>query len=119
MMARDVFSLLHFPMMFGVIAYATSLEAAAANPVEPIPLAGRLALALGLALFVGGMAVAIWRATRRFMQTRVILTIATAIAIVGVTGVPAVVTLGIALIGIIAVAVLEQRSSSPIVHELP
>ena len=48
MMARDVFSLIHFPMMCGVIAYAASVEVAVAHPDQPLPLAARVALAVGL-----------------------------------------------------------------------
>jgi len=113
MMARDVFSLIHFPMMCGVIAYAASVEAAVAHPDEPLSLAARVALAAGLVLFVGGMAVAIWRATRRLLLPRVILAAVTAIAIVAVTGVASLLTLVIALAGIVAIAALEQRTGSP------
>jgi low temperature requirement protein LtrA len=113
MMARDIFSLIHFPMMCGVIAYAASVEAAVAHPDEPLPFAARIALAIGLALFVGGMAAAIWRATRRLLVPRVILSAVTAIAIVAVTGVASLLTLAIALVGIVAIAALEQRTGSP------
>ena len=118
MMARDVYSMLHFPMLFGVIAYAAIVEAALANPVEPLSLARRIALAVGLVLFVGGMAAAVWRATGSPMWARVILIITTAIAIVAISGVSASVTLGIALAGILAILLQEQRSGSPIVDEL-
>jgi low temperature requirement protein LtrA len=112
MLARDVFSLIHFPMMIGVIAYAASIESAVAHPDQPLSLAARLALAAGLVLFVGGMAAAIWRATRRLLLPRVILTAVTAIAIVVVTGVSSLLTLAVALVGIVAIAALEQRTGS-------
>ena len=118
MMARDVYSMLHFPMLFGVIAYAAIVEAAVANPVEPLSPAESIALALGLVLFVGGMAAAVWRATRSPMWGRVILIVATALAIVAISGVSASVTLGVALTGILAILLLEQRAGSPIVDEL-
>ena len=118
-MARDVYSMLHFPMLFGVIAYAALVETAVAHPVGPLALAGRIALALGLVLFVDGMAVAVWRATGSLMRARVILIIATAITIVAIAGVSAAVTLGIALTGIIVILVLEQRTGSSIVVEHP
>ena len=109
MMARDVFSLIHFPMMCGIIAYAASVEVAVAHPDQPLPLAARLALAVGLALFVGGMAAAVWRATRRLLLARVVLTAITAIAVVAVAGVSPLLTFAMALMGIVAIAVLEQR----------
>jgi low temperature requirement protein LtrA len=113
-MARDVFSLIHFPMMCGVIAYAASVETAVAHLGEPLSLVGRLALAVGLVLFVGGMAVAVWRATRRLLLLRLILTGLTALAIVAVIGVASTVTLAIALAGIVAIAALEGRTGGPV-----
>jgi low temperature requirement protein LtrA len=112
MMARDVFSLIHFPMMCGVVAYAVSVQAAVAHPGEPLPLAARIALASGLVLFVGGMAVAVWRATRRLLVPRMILSTVTALSIVVVTGVSSLLTLAFALVGIVAIAGLEQRTGS-------
>jgi len=119
MMARDVYSMLHFPMLFGVIAYAAIVEAAVANPVEPLSSVESVALALGLVLFVGGMAVAVWRATGGRMWARVILIVTTAIAIVAISGVSVSVTLGIALTGLLAILVLEQRTGSLILAERP
>jgi hypothetical protein len=113
-MARDVFSLIHFPMMCGVIAYAASIEETVAHLDEPISFVGRVALAVGLALFVGGMAVAIWRATRRILRPRLILTAVTAIMIVAVAGVSALFTLGIAFVGIVLIVTVEQWRGRPI-----
>lgn len=116
MMARDVFSLLHFPMLCGVIAYAVAVEEAVVHPAEPLPFEGRIALAAGLVLFVGGMAVAMWRATRHLLWSRLILVMVTAIIVVGVAGVPPLLTLAIAFAGIIIIVVMEQRVSSPVVE---
>jgi low temperature requirement protein LtrA len=109
MMARDVFSLIHFPMLCGVIAYAVAVEEALAHPGDPLPLAGRIALAVGLALFVGGMAVAIWRATRHLLLFRVVLIVGTAIAVAAVAGVAVLYTLAIAFVGIAIIIVAEHR----------
>lgn len=113
-LARDAFSLLHFPMICGVIAYAVAVEEALAHPDEPLSLVVRLALAVGLLLFIGGMAVAIWRATGRLLWPRLVLVVATAGGIVAVHARP-LVSLAIALIGTVTVAVLEQRADSPVV----
>jgi low temperature requirement protein LtrA len=107
-MARDVFSFLHFPMLCGVIAYAFVVEEIVAHPGEPLPFAGRVALAAGLVLFVGGMAIAIWRATRRLPVPRIILTAGTAIAVVAVSGINGLYSLVIVFAGIVAIVVVEQ-----------
>ena len=112
-LARDVFTLLHFPMLCGVIAYAFAVEEATAHPGEPLPLEVRLALAFGLVLFVGGLGVAVWRATRRVLLPRVVLTIVTTLAVVGLVDVAPWVTLLISLLGITLIALLEQFGDGP------
>lgn len=111
-MARDVFSLAHFPMLCGVIAYAVAIEEAVAHPDEPLLFVGRVALAVGLVLFIGGMSAAIWRATRRLLLSRIILTAVTAIAIIGVPGVTPLITLAIACVGVVVIVALEQKVGS-------
>jgi low temperature requirement protein LtrA len=112
-MARDAFSLLHFPMLCGIIAYAAAIEEALAHPAEPLPLAARVALAAGIALFVGGMALVVWRATRRLMRPRAAIISATAIVVVALAGIPPAFTLGTAFVGVAAIAAWEQ---SPRLH---
>ena len=107
--ARDVFSLIHFVVLCGVIAFAFVIEEAVAHPDDPLPFVGRLALAIGLALFVGGMALAMWRAAAKILVARVVLTLATAAAIIFVVGVSPLVTLGIAFVGVVLIVALEQQ----------
>ena len=114
MLARDAFSLLHFPMVGGIIAFATATEAMAAHPSEPLAFGGRLALAAGLLLFVGGLAVSMWRATCGRLLPRVALTVITAAAVMAVESVPPIVTLAIAFAGVAAVAAVEQRAIGPV-----
>jgi len=107
MMGRDVFSLAHFPMLFGVIAYAVAVEEAVLHPNDPLSVGGRLALAAGLVLFVGGMAGAIWRATSLILISRIAVIGVTGIAILGLAGVDPIVTLAIAFGGVVVIGVLE------------
>lgn len=108
-MARDVFSLLHFPMLCGIIAYAYVVEETVAHPADPLTIEGRLALAAGLFLFVGGMGIAIRRATGIFLWLRLGLITVTAIVVMVVTGVPGLFSLAIAFIGLLIIIALEQR----------
>ena len=108
-MARDVFSLIHFPMLCGIIAYAFAVEEIAAHPGQPLPLEARVAVAVGLVLFVGGMAVAIRRATGYLLLPRIILTVGTAIAVVAVSEASGLLNMAIAFAGILAIAIVEQR----------
>lgn len=106
-LARDVFSLLHFPMLCGVIAYAFVIEEVVAHPGEPLTFEGRLALALGLTLFVGGAAIAMRRATRQPMLPRVLLLIGTVAAVIALVVTPWL-SLTIAFAGVALIALLEQ-----------
>ena len=62
-LGRDAFSLLHFPVIGGVIGIAVGFEEMVLHPGRPLETAGMVALALGLALFVAGGA-AVWGAGR-------------------------------------------------------
>lgn len=115
LMARDVYSLLHFVMLLGVIAYAYAVEIALAHPGEPLSFDGRIALAAGLVLFVGGMAVAIWRATRKVLVARIVVILGTAVTILAFAGVSGSMTLAVALAGVLLIAVIEQRSQRLVV----
>ncbi len=112
-MGRDAFSLLHFGMALGVIAFAVAVEKAILHPAEALSFAGRLALALGVALFTGGMGLALWRATKKLWRPRMLVAIATATIIVSVSGLPPAVSLAIAFVGVVAIAVVEHRIHVP------
>ena len=107
--ARDAYTLLHFPMMCGIVAYAIAIEEAIAHPLEPLPLTGRLALALGLLLFVGGMALAVRRATGQLLVVRLAL-IAVAAVLIAALPVAPLITLSVALVGVVAIDVIEHWS---------
>ena len=70
-MARDVYSLLHYPMLFGVVLYAVAGEEAVAHPTEALTPGGRAALALALALYLLGQVAATYRASRRLLVDRI------------------------------------------------
>jgi len=113
-MARDVFSLAHFPMLCGVVAFAVALEEAIAHPGDPLPDAGRYALATGILLFVGGTALAMWRATCGKPVSRVAIIVLTSVAILGLGGIPAYAALAVALAGVAVIAALDERRANRI-----
>ena len=109
-LARDSFTLLHFPMILGVIAFAVAVEEVVLHPTEPLLFEGRLALALGVVLFTGGMALSMWRATGQLPLVRVLVALATGISATGVAGVPPALSLAIAFVGVATIAVTEHRT---------
>ncbi|OLS28852.1 MAG: hypothetical protein HeimC2_04530 [Candidatus Heimdallarchaeota archaeon LC_2] len=76
-MTRDAFSLAHFPMVAGIIGFALAIEEAIAHPEKSLSTDGTLALAFGLALFIGGTVLAVWRATGKILYQRIIFVILT------------------------------------------
>jgi low temperature requirement protein LtrA len=112
-MARDAFSLIHFPMLCGVIAYGAGVSHAISQPSGPLSLVWRGTVALGVLLFVGGMALAIRRATGHLLVARSVLMLVTAFAILAAE-VPPLYTLAIAFAGVTAACVLEQRMRLPL-----
>jgi low temperature requirement protein LtrA len=108
-MARDAFSFAHFPMLCGVIAYAVAIEGAIGHPADALATPQRISLAAGLLLFVGGLAVALGRASCTVRTSRVVVAVVTAAAVYFFADVPAAVSLGIAFAGVATVALLEER----------
>lgn len=106
--AVDSYSFMHFLMLAGIIAYAAAIEQAISHPTEPLPPAETVAFALGMIFFVSGMVAAQWRADGTLPLPKLILNIVTGIAIVAAMGVNVILTLGIALVGIVAIGVLEK-----------
>ena len=109
-LARDVYSLLHFPVICGIVAFAVALEVALAHPEEPLPTGARAALAAGVLLFIGGMALALWRAVGHLPRTRVGIALGTAGVVLAVPGLPTAVSLALAAAGAATVGYIEQRS---------
>lgn len=55
--ARDAYSLRHFPIVGGIIGFAVAVEEAVAHPGEPLSMPMAISLAAGVVLFVVGTAV--------------------------------------------------------------
>ena len=109
-MARDVFSLIHFPLILGIVAYAAALEEALAHPEDRLALVWRASLAVGFVLYLGSMAAALARSTGKVLGTRLVLMVITAFTVVLAPG-PAAVTFVLGFLGVSAIAAVEQRTT--------
>lgn len=107
-LARDAFSLLHVPLIAGVIAYAAAIEAVLSHPHDPLALDLRLLLGAGMVLFSGAAALAVWRAGCRLLWHRFALTAAGAIAVAFLGPTPPAVPLAIMLVVMVASATVER-----------
>ena len=109
-LARDAFSVMHFPMLCGVIAMAAATETVLAHPELPLATDLRIALGGGALLFICGTAAAIWRATGRAPLWRSVLALAAAGAVIAVGAIP-VVALGMLLAVLAVIAAIEHRQT--------
>jgi len=118
-LARDTFSVLHFPMLCGVIAMAAATEEALAHPDELLGVGVRMALSGGAVLFVCGTAAAIWRSTGRVLVWRVVLAPAFAIAVLTIGASPWL-SMSLVVTMLIAIAAVEHgmwQDPNPIRNE--
>jgi low temperature requirement protein LtrA len=107
-LARDIFSVVHFPMLCGVIGMAAATELALAHPGESLALGARTALGAGAVLFVSGTGAAIWRCTGRAPVARFLLPAAGGAAVVAFGHAPAL-AMALLLATLVALALAEGR----------
>lgn len=113
-LARDDYTFFHFPIVAGIVALAAGLEEATLHPDKPIPLAFRIMLVSGLALFLGGISATVYRtfavpATERLVAIAMIAML----LFLGssLTGVWVIVIVDVILIA--ALAVEQRRIETP------
>jgi len=110
-LGRDVYSLLHFPLLCGLIIYAYAIEEVMIHPHAQMTTAARAALALGIFIFSAGIIVTHLRATGKLLYQRFVVTILVAACIYFISGVQTYWTLGISLTGLILLCILEEVKS--------
>jgi len=108
-MGRDVFSLLHFPMICGLIIYAYAIEEAMLQPSGPMAVQGRLALAAGTLLYSFSIVLCYWRATRKIMWWRIIFSISMAGVVIVCKETDVLYTLLICFSGLLLLCILEEK----------
>ncbi len=106
--ARDSFSMIHYPMLVGIIFVGAVIEEGIVHPEQPFHVEARIGLGVGIALFVVGMGLALKRAGGGWHITRMIATAITAAVIVYIANVDAYVTVLIALTGLIVLGITER-----------
>lgn len=71
--ARDAYTLIHYPLVVGIVFFAVALEEVVAHPEESLTVEARFALAGGAALVLLSVAAMTYRAIRRLTPERVIV----------------------------------------------
>jgi low temperature requirement protein LtrA len=109
-MARDTFSLFHFPMICGLIIYAYAIEEAMLHAGEPLTIEGKTALATGIFLYNISIIIAYGRATGKMLWRRTGLIIFVSGSACVLPGTNGIWTLAICLVGLVSICILEGRS---------
>jgi low temperature requirement protein LtrA len=112
-LARDTYSVLHFPVVFGIVLYAVAVEEAVAHPDAPLSAGPGIALAGGIILFLGGTAAALWRASHRVLIPRLVILGTVLAGLWATRDAAATRSLVIAVCGATAVAAVEQLARVP------
>jgi len=113
-LARDVYSIWHFPLVFGVVLLAVAIEEAVTHPHEALPVGGSLALAGGVVLFVGSAAAALRQSGNSLSGRRLVILAVVAAGVwathgAAVTWSLLVVALGLLLLGAVERPTPEAR----------
>ena len=97
-LARDVFTYLHYPLVLGIIFYAVAAKKTLEHPLDPLSTPGRWALGLGIAFFLCGFALARFRVIRRVAWERLVAAVAVLVVAVALDGADAIVTFGVVIV---------------------
>jgi low temperature requirement protein LtrA len=108
-LARDVFTLGHYPTVLGIIFFAVAAKKTVAEPGEPLTSAGRFALAAGIGSFLIGFALARYRIIRHVSWERVGAATAAIVAVAALPDAPSLglmaIVVGCVVIGLVVEAI--------------
>ena len=108
---RDAYSLSHFPLVCGIIGVAVAVEEIMVHPDEPAPQKVLVALAAGVALFLGSTALAHRRLNGGVLWTRLGVVAATGAAVLASPAWLPVWPLVTATAGLVVLVALERRQT--------
>jgi low temperature requirement protein LtrA len=116
-LARDAFSLGHFPLVCGIIGFAVAVEEIVLHPDVVAHGEVVAALGVGTALFVGFSAFAYWRACGRVLVPRLALLAVTTGALALVSSWDPAWQLGVVAAGLLVIVLAEGAGPGAIVGE--
>ncbi len=108
-LARDAFSLAHFPLVGGIVGFAVAVEETVVHPDDPMTAPVVAALGIGVALFVASSALSLRILGGPVLVARVVALVAMAVALVVILplGVPSAVPLGAVAAALLGIVVVE------------
>jgi low temperature requirement protein LtrA len=106
-LARDAFSLAHFPLIGGIVGFAVALEEIGLHPDEPAPAAVLASLGIGVALFVASSALALRICGGLLLLPRLAILATMLVALVVVASMPPVWPLAVVAVALFAICFVE------------
>lgn len=107
---RNLYSWMHYPLMAGIIALAVAVEEIIAHPHDPMDLPVAIALAAGLALYLGSIAINAFWARRIVLTARLVAIAAVAVVAFVLSSLTGLVVLAVTTVAVLFVAVSERRA---------
>ncbi len=107
--ARDAYSVMHFPLVCGIIGIAIGFEKIISHPHDVLSLPIALALGGGYVLFVSFTAASVWRMSGLFLAPRMIIVLISAVGIALSLGQPPAVAFSVIATGLTALIFTEWK----------
>jgi low temperature requirement protein LtrA len=107
-LARDAYSIMHFPLVFGVVLLAVAIAEAVAHPHEALPVGGSLALAGGVVLFVASTTAALRRSGYSLPGRRLVILAAMAAGVWATHAAAVTWSLVVVALGLLLLAVTKR-----------
>jgi low temperature requirement protein LtrA len=118
--ARDAFSLAHFPLIGGIVGFAVALEGIGTHPDEPMAAPVLAALGVGVALFVGSSALSLRLAGGPLLIPRlgILALMLAAFVLLATLHIPPVWPLVVVAIALVGIVLLEGAGveTEPVAH---
>ena len=119
-LARDVFTIFHYPVVLGIVYFAVAAKKMVAHPEDALSRPGRAALGFGVALFFAGFLLSRYRIVRTIGWERAAGAGATLAAVVVLRSIPGVALFAtvtaIVVLAVIAERLRYKRAPSPLIE---
>jgi len=107
--ARNAYSFIHFPLIFGIIGMAVGFEKILSHPHDNLSTSVAFALIGGYLLFVGFTAISVWSVSRLFLMPRFLILIFSSIGIALTIGHPTYLALSIITVSLTLLTFIEWK----------
>jgi low temperature requirement protein LtrA len=122
-LARDVFTIFHYPIVLGIVFFAVAAKKTLAHPEDALSRPGRAALGLGVALYLGGFVAARYRIVRTIGRERAAAAALSLVVVVVLRPLPAVALFAVVTVIVVVATVVERlryrRAPSPLMQDPP